>query len=32
VTAVLAYRIVNFWLPIVPAAFGLRSLRAAKPT
>ena len=31
VTAVLAYRIVNFWLPIVPAAFGLRSLRAAKP-
>src|SRR3954470_16793015 len=32
VTAVLAYRIVNFWLPIVPAVFGLRSLRAAKPT
>src|SRR2546423_1645248 len=29
VTAVLAYRIVNFWLPIVPAVFGLRSLRAA---
>jgi hypothetical protein len=28
VTAVLAYRIVNFWLPIVPAVFGLRSLRA----
>ncbi len=30
VTAVLAYRIVNFWLPIVPAVFGLRSLRAAR--
>jgi uncharacterized membrane protein YbhN (UPF0104 family) len=29
VTAVIAYRIVNFWLPIVPAVFGLRSLRAA---
>jgi hypothetical protein len=29
VPAVLAYRIVNFWLPIVPAVFGLRSLRAA---
>jgi uncharacterized membrane protein YbhN (UPF0104 family) len=30
VTAVLAYRIINFWLPIVPAVFGLRSLRAAQ--
>jgi uncharacterized membrane protein YbhN (UPF0104 family) len=30
VPAVLAYRIVNFWLPIVPAVFGLRSLRAAQ--
>ena len=29
VPAVLAYRIVNFWLPIVPAVFGLRALRAA---
>jgi uncharacterized membrane protein YbhN (UPF0104 family) len=29
VIAVAAYRIVNFWLPIVPAVFGLRSLRAA---
>jgi uncharacterized membrane protein YbhN (UPF0104 family) len=29
VPAVLAYRIVNFWLPIVPAVFGLRSLREA---
>jgi uncharacterized membrane protein YbhN (UPF0104 family) len=29
VTAVLAYRIVNFWLPIVPAVFGLRSLRTS---
>lgn len=28
VPAVLAYRVVNFWLPIVPAVFGLRSLRA----
>jgi hypothetical protein len=26
--AVLGYRIVNFWLPIVPAVFGLRALRA----
>ena len=32
VTAVLAYRIVNFWLPIVPAVFGLRSLRAGELT
>jgi len=32
VTAVIAYRIVNFWLPIVPAVFGLRSLRAAEPS
>jgi uncharacterized membrane protein YbhN (UPF0104 family) len=30
VPAVLAYRIVNFWLPIVPAIFGLRLLRAAQ--
>ena len=30
VPAVLAYRIINFWLPIVPAVFGLRSLRAAQ--
>ena len=29
VPAVVAYRIVNFWLPIVPAVFGLRSLRSA---
>jgi uncharacterized membrane protein YbhN (UPF0104 family) len=29
ITAVVAYRIVNFWLPIVPAVFGLRSLRTA---
>jgi hypothetical protein len=29
---VIAYRIVNFWLPIVPAVFGLRSLRAAEPS
>jgi uncharacterized membrane protein YbhN (UPF0104 family) len=29
VLAVFAYRIFNLWLPIVPAAFGLRSLRAA---
>jgi uncharacterized membrane protein YbhN (UPF0104 family) len=29
VTAVLAYRIVNFWLPIVPAVFGLRALRSS---
>ena len=28
VPAVLAYRMANFWLPIVPAVFGLRSLRA----
>jgi uncharacterized membrane protein YbhN (UPF0104 family) len=27
VPAVLAYRMANFWLPIVPAVFGLRSLR-----
>jgi uncharacterized membrane protein YbhN (UPF0104 family) len=30
VPAVLAYRMINFWLPIVPAVFGLRSLRAAQ--
>ena len=29
VPAVVAYRMVNFWLPIVPAVFGLRSLRTA---
>lgn len=29
VIGVLAYRICNFWLPIVPAAIGMRSLRAA---
>jgi uncharacterized membrane protein YbhN (UPF0104 family) len=29
VPAVVAYRLANFWLPIVPAIFGLRSLRAA---
>ena len=28
VPAVFAYRLVNFWLPIVPAVFGLRSLRS----
>jgi uncharacterized membrane protein YbhN (UPF0104 family) len=28
VPAVFAYRIANFWLPIIPAVFGLRSLRA----
>jgi uncharacterized membrane protein YbhN (UPF0104 family) len=28
--AVLAYRIINFWLPIIPAVFGLRSLRAER--
>jgi uncharacterized membrane protein YbhN (UPF0104 family) len=29
VLAVFAYRVFNLWLPIVPAALGLRSLRAA---
>jgi uncharacterized membrane protein YbhN (UPF0104 family) len=29
-TAVIAYRMINFWLPIVPAIFGLRSLRASR--
>lgn len=29
VIGVLAYRVFNFWLPIVPAALGMRSLRAA---
>jgi uncharacterized membrane protein YbhN (UPF0104 family) len=29
VPAVIAYRLVNFWLPIVPAVFGLRALRGA---
>jgi uncharacterized membrane protein YbhN (UPF0104 family) len=28
VVAVFMYRVFNLWLPIVPAAFGLRSLRA----
>ena len=28
VLAVFSYRVFNLWLPIVPAAFGLRSLRA----
>jgi hypothetical protein len=26
---VFTYRIFNFWLPLVPAALGLRSLKAA---
>ena len=30
VPAVFAYRMANFWLPIVPAIFGLRALRAAQ--
>jgi uncharacterized membrane protein YbhN (UPF0104 family) len=30
VLAVFAYRVFNLWLPIVPAALGLRSLRAAQ--
>jgi len=29
VLAVFAYRIFNLWLPIVPAAVGLRSMRSA---
>ena len=29
VLAVFTYRIFNFWLPVVPAVVGLRSLRAA---
>jgi hypothetical protein len=29
VLAVFAYRIFNLWLPIVPAAVGLRFMRAA---
>jgi hypothetical protein len=29
VLAVFAYRCFNLWLPIVPAAFGIRTLRAA---
>jgi uncharacterized membrane protein YbhN (UPF0104 family) len=29
VLAVFAYRVFNLWLPIVPAAFGLRSLKAS---
>jgi uncharacterized membrane protein YbhN (UPF0104 family) len=30
VLAVFAYRVFNLWLPLVPAALGLRSLRAAQ--
>jgi uncharacterized membrane protein YbhN (UPF0104 family) len=30
VPAVFAYRMANFWLPIVPAVFGLRSLRSER--
>src|SRR5207237_1878581 len=29
VLAVFAYRVCNLWLPLVPAALGMRSLRAA---
>jgi uncharacterized membrane protein YbhN (UPF0104 family) len=29
VLAVFTYRVFNFWLPVVPAALGMRSLRAA---
>jgi len=29
VLAVFAYRVCNLWLPLLPAALGLRSLRAA---
>jgi uncharacterized membrane protein YbhN (UPF0104 family) len=29
VLAVFTYRIFNFWLPLIPAALGLRSLKAA---
>ncbi len=29
VLAVFAYRVFNFWLPLIPAALGLRSLKAA---
>jgi hypothetical protein len=28
VLAVFAYRVFNLWLPIIPAALGLRSLKA----
>jgi uncharacterized membrane protein YbhN (UPF0104 family) len=31
VLAVFTYRIFNFWLPVVPAAIGLRSLNAGQP-
>ena len=31
VPAVVAYRMANFWLPIVPAVFGLRALRTGRP-
>lgn len=31
VLAVFTYRVFNFWLPVVPAVVGLRSLRAAGP-
>jgi uncharacterized membrane protein YbhN (UPF0104 family) len=30
VLAVFAYRVFNFWLPLLPAALGLRSLKAAE--
>lgn len=30
VLAVFTYRVFNLWLPIVPAAFGLRSMKAAR--
>jgi uncharacterized membrane protein YbhN (UPF0104 family) len=32
VLAVFAYRVCNLWLPLIPAALGLRSLRAAAPS
>jgi uncharacterized membrane protein YbhN (UPF0104 family) len=32
VLAVFAYRVFNLWLPLVPAALGLRSMRAAAET
>jgi uncharacterized membrane protein YbhN (UPF0104 family) len=31
VLAVFAYRVFNLWLPTVPAAFGMRRLRASRP-
>jgi len=30
VLAVFTYRVFNFWLPVVPAVVGMRSLRAAE--